>query len=49
MKKTSLHNDWNILKEKEASLKEFLQKAEGQLKGIEESIAFTNVQITKKK
>lgn len=29
------------LKEKETSLQEFLQKAEGQLKGIEESIAFT--------
>ncbi len=32
------------LKEKEASLKEFLQKAGGQQKGIEESIAFTRVQ-----
>ncbi len=29
------------LKEREGSLKEFLQKAEGQLKGIDESIAFT--------
>ena len=27
------------LKEKETSLKDFLQKAEGQLKGIDESIA----------
>lgn len=33
------------LKEKENDLKDFLQKAGGQLKGIEESIAFTNQQI----
>ncbi|MFI5187845.1 MAG: chromosome segregation protein SMC [Chitinophagales bacterium] len=33
------------LKEKETSLKEFLQKAEGQIKGIEESIGFTQLQI----
>jgi chromosome segregation protein len=33
------------LKEREGSLKEFLQKAEGQLKGIDESIAFTNQQV----
>ena len=33
------------LKEKEASLKDFLQKAEGQIKGIEESIGFTQLQI----
>jgi len=33
------------LKEKETSLKDFLQKAEGQIKGIEESIGFTHVQI----
>ena len=33
------------LKEKETGLKEFLQKAEGQLKGIEEGIAFTAQQI----
>ncbi|MEP7371810.1 MAG: chromosome segregation protein SMC [Chitinophagaceae bacterium] len=33
------------LKEREGSLKEFLQKAEGQLKGIDESIAFTGVQV----
>ncbi len=33
------------LKEREASLKEFLQKAEGQLKGIDESIAFTGMQL----
>lgn len=33
------------LKEKEAGLKEFLQKAEGNVKGIEESIAFTGTQI----
>ncbi len=34
------------LKEREASLNEFLQKSEGQLKGLEESIQFTDVQIT---
>lgn len=33
------------LKEKENDLKEFLEKAGGQLKGIEESIGFTNQQI----
>lgn len=33
------------LNEKQNSVKEFLQKAEGQLKGIEESIAFTNNQV----
>ena len=33
------------LREKEASLKDFLQKAEGQTKGIEESIGFTQLQI----
>lgn len=33
------------LKEREGSLKEFLQKAEGQLKGIDESIAFTTLQL----
>ena len=33
------------LKEKEASLNEFLQKAGGQLKGLDESIEFTNLQI----
>jgi len=33
------------LKEREESLKEFLQKAEGQLKGIDESIAFTGMQV----
>lgn len=33
------------LKEKESSLKDFLQKAEGNLKGIEESIGFTNMQV----
>ncbi|MFC0775545.1 chromosome segregation protein SMC [Terrimonas alba] len=33
------------LKEREGSLKEFLQKAEGQLKGIDESIAFTSLQV----
>ena len=33
------------LKEKETNLHEFLQKAEGQLKGIDESIAFSNKQV----
>lgn len=33
------------LHEKETSLKEFLLKAEGQFKGIEESIGFTNLQV----
>ncbi len=33
------------LSEKQNSLKDFLQKSEGQLKGIEESIAFTNRQV----
>jgi len=48
----SKENDKNLsaqrlehLKEKESSLKDFLQKAEGQLKGIEESIGFTNLQV----
>jgi chromosome segregation protein len=35
----------NFLKEKESSLKEFLSKSEGQLTGLEESIAFTGKQI----
>jgi chromosome segregation protein len=33
------------LQEKEANLKDFLQKAEGQIKGIEESIGFTQLRI----
>ena len=33
------------LKEKETSLKSFLEKAAGQLKGIDESIGFTNLQV----
>lgn len=33
------------LKERETSLKEFLQKAGGQLKGIDESIGFTQLQV----
>lgn len=48
----SKENDKNLsaqrlehLKEKETNLKDFLQKAEGQLKGIDESIGFTNQQI----
>ncbi len=35
----------HYLKEKETSLNDFLQKADGQLKGIEESIQFTQLQI----
>ncbi len=35
----------NFLQEKESSLQEFLQKSEGQLKGLEESIAFTSLQV----
>ncbi len=35
----------NFLKEKETSLQEFLQKGEGQLKGLDESIVFTRQQI----
>ncbi|HRG23969.1 MAG TPA: chromosome segregation protein SMC [Chitinophagaceae bacterium] len=49
----SKENDKNLsaqrlehLHEKEGSLGEFLQKAEGQLKGIEESIGFTALQVT---
>ncbi|MBI5857262.1 MAG: chromosome segregation protein SMC [Sphingobacteriales bacterium] len=48
----SKENDKNLsaqrlehLKEKENSLKDFLQKAEGQQKGIEESISFTQIQV----
>src|SRR5690349_19690915 len=48
----SKENDKNLsaqrlehLREKETSMKEFLQKAEGQLKGIEESVGFTNMQV----
>ncbi|MBI3139296.1 MAG: chromosome segregation protein SMC [Sphingobacteriales bacterium] len=48
----SKENDKNLsaqrlehLHEKEGSLQEFLQKAEGQLKGIEESIGFTSQQV----
>ena len=48
----SKENDKNLsaqrlehLKEKEGSLKDFLQKAEGNLKGIEESIGFTTMQV----
>ena len=33
------------LQEKETSLKDFLQKAEGNLKGIDESIGFSNTQL----
>ena len=35
----------NFLKEKEASLQEFLLKGEGQLSGLEESIVFTRQQV----
>ncbi len=36
----------HYLKEKETGLKDFLSKAEGQLKGIKESIGFTQIQVT---
>ena len=36
----------NFLKEKEASLQEFLLKGEGQLKGLDESIVFTRQQVS---
>ncbi|MBC6489391.1 chromosome segregation protein SMC [Flavihumibacter stibioxidans] len=36
----------NFLQEKETSLQEFLQKSEGQLMGLEESIAFTSQQVS---
>jgi chromosome segregation protein len=35
----------NFLKEKENNLQEFMNKSEGQLKGLEESIEFTSLQI----
>ncbi|MDF2190185.1 chromosome segregation protein SMC [Paraflavitalea sp. CAU 1676] len=35
----------NFLKEKENNLQEFLNKSEGQLKGLEESIEFTTLQV----
>lgn len=35
----------NFLKEKEHSLQDFLDKSEGQLKGLEESISFTQEQV----
>ncbi|GAO43915.1 chromosome segregation protein SMC [Flavihumibacter petaseus] len=35
----------NFLQEKEGSLREFLEKSEGQAKGLEESIAFTTQQV----
>lgn len=35
----------NFLKEKENNLQEFMNKSEGQLKGLEESIEFTTLQI----
>jgi len=45
MKKTWQLNACNTSKSGEGSLNDFLQKAEGQVKGIDESIAFTNQQI----
>lgn len=36
----------HYLKEKETGLKDFLNKAEGQLKGIKDSIEFTKLQVT---
>ncbi len=48
----SKENDKNLsaqklhyLKEKETNIKDFLEKAEGQLKGIEDSIAFSQLQV----
>ncbi|HEX6181031.1 MAG TPA: chromosome segregation protein SMC [Chitinophagaceae bacterium] len=35
----------NFLKERAASMQDFLEKGEGQLKGLEESIAFTEEQV----
>ncbi len=35
----------NFLREKETSLQDFLQKSDGQLKGIEESITFSSKQV----
>ena len=35
----------NFLKEKESSLQDFIEKSEGQLKGLEESILFTEEQV----
>jgi chromosome segregation protein len=35
----------NFLKERENNLQEFLNKSEGQLKGLEESIEFTRIQV----
>ncbi|MBZ5856275.1 chromosome segregation protein SMC [Flavihumibacter profundi] len=35
----------NFLEEKQGSLQDFLQKSSGQLKGLEESIAFTSQQV----
>lgn len=37
----------HYLKEKEESLKDFLQKAEGQLKNLGDSIQYTQIQVTK--
>lgn len=39
----------NFLKEKEESLQDFLNKSEGQLNGLEESIQFTRLQIEEEK
>ena len=39
----------NFLQEKESSLQDFLHKSEGQLKGLEESILFTEEQVNEEK
>lgn len=39
----------NFLKEREQSLTDFLNKSEGQLKGLEESIEFTQLQVDEEK
>jgi chromosome segregation protein len=45
LSKQSLH----FLKEKFGSLEDFLHKSKGQLQGLEESISFTQVQVTEEK
>ena len=47
--KNLAHQRLNFLKEKEQNLQDFLNKSEGQLAGLEESIQFTNAQIGEEK
>jgi chromosome segregation protein len=44
--KTLAQQRLNFLQEKETGLREFLQKSEGQIQGLEESIQFTRAQAT---